>query len=379
MLQHWKNFKMSRIITDAKELAAYRASLRLWQGIPSIEVTKGGRIFLSAYSGGHMEQIGNFSFLLVSDDGGKTVSDPPVAVAVFDGGRSYDPCLWIDPLGRLWFTWAQCPDDGLYAVICEDPDAERLTFSEPFLVGHNVMMNKPTVRRDGAWLFPIAVWNHGIRVLGPEFDDKDPEKGSFAWSSADHGKSFVKLGGADVKDRHFDEHMFLELADGTLRCYVRTFYGIGAADSNDGGLTWGQDFDTGLGGPDSRFHIRRLVSGRILLINHYNFKGRNNLTAMLSEDDGKTFPYRLLLDGRDSVSYPDAAVTENGRIHIVYDRERGAFMPDLEAAKACAREILLASITEEDILAGVLQSPDSYLARVACKLSEFEGKDPFSH
>ena len=34
--------------------------------------------------------------------------------------------------------------------------------------------------------------------------------------------------------------------------------------------------------------------------------------------------------------------------------------------------------TEEDILAGVLQSPDSYLARVACKLSEFEGKDPFS-
>ena len=50
-------------------------------------------------------------------------------------------------------------------------------------------------------------------------------------------------------------------------------------------------------------------------------------------------------------------------------------MPDLEAAKACAREILLASITEEDILAGVLQSPDSYLARVACKLSEFEGKE----
>ena len=60
---------MSRIITDAKELAAYRASLRLWQGIPSIEVTNGGRIFLSAYSGGFMEQIGNFSFLLVSDDG----------------------------------------------------------------------------------------------------------------------------------------------------------------------------------------------------------------------------------------------------------------------------------------------------------------------
>ena len=50
----------------------------------------------------------------------------------------------------------------------------------------------------------------------------------------------------------------------------------------------------------------------------------------------------------------------------------------MEAAKACAREILLASVTEADILAGKLQSPDSYLARVASKLSEFEGKDPFS-
>ena len=370
---------MARIIVDPADLAEYRASLRLWQGIPSIEVTKGGRMFLSAYSGGFMEQIGNFSFLLFSDDGGKTFSDPPAAVAVCDGGRSYDPCLWIDPLGRLWFTWAQCPDDGLYAVICENPDAEVLTFSEPFLVGHNVMMNKPTVRSDGAWLFPIAVWNQGIRVLGPNYDCKDPEKGSFAWCSTDCGKSFVRLGGADVEQRHFDEHMFLELSDGTLRCYVRTFYGIGAADSKDGGLTWGQGFDTGLGGPDSRFHIRRLKSGRILLINHYNFKGRNNLTAMLSEDDAKTFPHKLLLDGRDCVSYPDASVTEDGRIHIVYDRDRGAFMPNLQAAKACAREILIASITEEDILAGKLCCRDSYLARVASRLAEFEGKDPFCH
>ncbi|MBR3692609.1 MAG: exo-alpha-sialidase [Clostridia bacterium] len=366
-----------QLITDRAALAEYRAALRLWQGIPSIEVTRGGRIFISAYSGGHMEQIGNFAFLLASDDGGKTFSDPPVAAAVFAGGRCYDPCLWIDPRGRLWFTWSRCPEDGLYAAVCDDPDAKELSFGDPFLVGHNVMMNKPTVTRDGAWLFPIAVWNHGIRVLGPEYDDPDPHKGSFAWESRDAGETFRKLGGADVPCRHFDEHMFLELADGRLRTYVRTTYGIGAAESTDGGHTWGPGFDSGLGGPDSRFHIRRLRSGRVLLINHYEFSGRNNLTAMLSEDDGETFPYRLLLDGRAQVSYPDAVEAEDGFIYITYDRERGAFLPNLEAALSAPREILLSRITEADILAGKLVNPGSYLARIAAKLENFEGENPF--
>ena len=35
------------LYTETKELQKYRASKRLWQGIPSIEVTKRGRIFLS--------------------------------------------------------------------------------------------------------------------------------------------------------------------------------------------------------------------------------------------------------------------------------------------------------------------------------------------
>ena len=60
------------------------------------------------------------------------------------------------------------------------------------------------------------------------------------------------------------------------------------------------------------------------MINHYQFdqridledimsqgnvkswKGRSHLTALLSEDDGQTWPYYLLLDERNEVSYPDA-------------------------------------------------------------------------
>lgn len=56
-------------ITDKNKLKEYGKEYRLWQGIPGIEVTKKGRIFSTFYSGGVMEEIGNYAVLLKSDDG----------------------------------------------------------------------------------------------------------------------------------------------------------------------------------------------------------------------------------------------------------------------------------------------------------------------
>lgn len=366
------------LITDKNALENYKTSKRLWQGIPSIEVTRKGRIFLTFYSGGVKEEIGNFVVLIKSDDG--TSFSEPITVAYEEGHRCFDPCLWIDPLGRLWLTWSRYPDDGLFAAICDDPDADEIVFGKEFLIGHNVMMNKPSVISTGEWLFPIAVWNDNMCMNFPGFGTAIAEKGAYAYVTADNGKTFKKLGYADVKNRSFDEHMILEMKDGSLRTFVRTNYGIGASDSYDGGRNWGGDFNTGYGGPSSRFYIRRLKSGRILLINHYKFSGRNNLTALLSEDEGKTFPYSLLLDGRSGVSYPDAIEAEDGYIYITYDRERGAFLSKLEDVMSSAREILIAKITEEDILQGHLVKKHSYLSRIANKLTDYDGdtKNPFN-
>ena len=145
------------LITDARELQHYTAEHRLWQGIPSIEVTEKGRIFSTFYSGSTAECAGNYCLLLQSNDG-VHFSDP-VAVAIEMGdARCYDPCLWIDPLGCLWFWWARSPHNAVHAVICDDPDADTLVWSEEFTIGHDVMMNKPTVLSTGEWLFPVAVW-----------------------------------------------------------------------------------------------------------------------------------------------------------------------------------------------------------------------------
>jgi len=357
------------LVTDKQELKKYATENRLWQGIPGIEVTKKGRIFSCFYSGETGETFGNYAMVVLSEDGLNFTE--PIAVATVDGGRCYDACLWIDPLDRLWFIWSVMPNHGVYAAICEEPDAEEVTWGQERFIGYDVMMNKPTVLSTGEWLFPIAVWNHGIRVLPAEYDTKQEERGSFVYQSTDQGISFKKLGRADVPDRDYDEHMVLELSDGKLAMYVRCMQGIGVSYSHDRGKTWTPGEDSGLGGPGSRFHIRRLPSGRVLLINHVNYTRRNNLTALLSEDDGRTWKYQLLLDERDNVSYPDVAVGEDGYLYIAYDRDRGNSKKSLEEAYACAREILYARITEEDIMAGRLVSERSRLKCIISKLGRY--------
>ena len=76
------------------------------------------------------------------------------------------------------------------------------------------------------------------------------------------------------------------------------------------------------------------------------------MTAWISADDGKTFQGSLLIDERDEVSYPDGFQLPDGRIFVAYDRERYK-----------AREILIASFTEEEVLAGELHLPFSFTKR----------------
>ena len=361
------------LITHPEQLRQYRTAKRIWQGIPSVERTAKGRLFAAFYSGGITEQPGNFVVLIQSDDDGHTWSEPIAAVYHQETYRCYDQCLWIDPLGRLWLIWSVAPEHAVYAAICDDPDAETLTWGKEFYIASDVMLNKPTVLSTGEWLFPIAVWEKNVIVCT---GTKTQESGAFVYRTSDNGRTFQRLGTPQIAARCFDEHMVVELKTGALMMLTRTMYGISRSYSYDGGVTWTQAQNSGLGGHNSRFHIRRLRSGRLLLVNHYQFTGRNNLTAFLSDDDGKTWPHRLLLDERSNVSYPDMAEAEDGTLYIVYDRERGAAYDkrtSFERTLQDAREILMARITENDIIAGKLVSPRSELKMIVNKLGGYDG------
>ena len=362
------------LIYKKSELEPFYACHRSWQGIPSIERTKNGRTFITFYSGSTVEGFGNYQLLLMKD-GVLTDFGEPVAVAYNgENSRCFDGALWIDPLERLWFIWNLQPENEIWAAVCDNPDADTLCWSKPFHIGNGVMINRPTVLSTGEWLFPIAVWGANFNTNMRNKTDETPA--AYVYKTVDNGKSFTKLGGADIRDKCFDEHMILEKENGVLQVFVRTHYGIGTSYSYDRGLSWSNGEDSKLPGANSRFHIKRLPSGRVLLVSHFENTGRNNLTAMLSEDDGKTFKYHLLLDERDYVSYPDAVLGEDGFIYVVYDRERGYYKTCLEEAYKDAREILIAKFTEEDILKGELVTKGSCLKNIASKLTVLCDTDP---
>ncbi|HBL43302.1 MAG TPA: exo-alpha-sialidase, partial [Planctomycetaceae bacterium] len=149
---------------------------------------------------------------------------------------------------------------------------------------------------------------------------------------------------------------------------ARTAKGIMQTTSTDGGRTWATPSQPPqIRQPNARFHIRRLASGRLLLVKHGDridaHQGRVQLSAWLSDDDGQTWQGGLVIDERKGISYPDGFQAPDGSIYISYDRNR-----------ATDGEILLAKFTEQDILAKKLVSPQSKLKQLISQATHAQKK-----
>lgn len=334
----------------------YASHQRRWQGIPGIERAANGRLWVTWYTGGRREDNDNYALLVTSDDDGASWSEP---VAVIDPPgmvRAWDPNLWHDPNGRLWWSWTQtCPmpgevwdgRGGVWVMTSDDSNSASPTWSEPRRIAHGVALNKPIVTSRGEWLWPTSIW-----WMFEHFTELEPMRKPGVIGSTDQGANWSWRGGTVVDERVFDEPMIAELGDGTLWMLIRTRYGIAESFSMDDGVSWSRARPSRLANPCSRFCLRRLASGRLLLINHLGNpdRKRSHLTAMLSEDNGASWPHRLLLDERDPVSYPDMIEGPDGMLRIVYDFDRYG-----------EQEVYMARIAEDDILAGAVRSGEGRL------------------
>ena len=95
---------------------------------------------------------------------------------------------------------------------------------------------------------------------------------------------------------------------------------------------------------------------------------RNGMKICLSEDGGDTFLYEMVLDDRESLSYPDLDEDEEGNIYIVYDRERdNRIKLNRETwISEAAKEIIVCKITIDDVMHNTL-SKGSFLRRIISK------------
>lgn len=356
-------FKTTNVIKNPGE--AYSDEKRKFQGISGIEISPEGRLWATWYGGGVTEDRYNYICLSTSGDGGKNWSGLKLVIDPDGDGpvRAFDPCLWLDPEGKLWFSWNQklCNLQKefteeeerlwyLWAICTENPDDEDPVWSEPRILCESIMMNKPTVLSTGEWLICSGdwFWDWSSRVF----------------RSTDKGKSWWHWGRAHVplkEERSFDEHMVVERKDGSLWMLVRTKYGIGESFSFDKGRTWTYVTPSAIAHTSSRFYIRRLKSGNLLLVKHgtrvdEKTDKRSHLSAFISEDDGASWKGGLLLDERIGVSYPDGTQDRDGVIYITYDY-----------ARKDDKEIYLSKFTEEDILAGKITSNKSKLGLIINK------------
>lgn len=330
--------------------------------IIGIDRTPKGRLWACWVGNG--DSPNGFFMLATSDDGGKTWGKPRVVIdpqdGVFKSGeketryerRALVGNLWTDPLGRLWCFFDQSLGyfdgrGGDWFIRCDDPDAAEPVWTKPLRFADGCTLNKPTVLSNGDWLLPVSLWTRD-RIHGPGTEkeshhDLDAIRMANVFASTDQGETWTRRSGVAFPRTDFDEHMIVERKDGSLWMLARTKDGISESVSTDKGATWSEPQPSVIQNPSARFFIRRLASGKLLLVKNgpvdVRLPRRSSMTAFLSEDDGKTWGWGLLLDDRAEVSYPDGFQAPDGTIHILYDWNRHT-----------DAEILLTKFKEEDLV-----------------------------
>jgi hypothetical protein len=380
--------------------AHYGPAQRVMQGIPAIARAPGGRLWATWSGGPGEEGPDNYTMLATSADDGRTWSGLRAVIDCPGTVRAGGPNIWVDPQGKLWWFYTQSALwwdglGGVWAVTTTDPDSENPHWSEPRRLFDGKMANKPTVLRNGDWVYPSSFWDRPLTVEMPRslMTEADraayapvpdallkrprPQPGAHVYTSHDRGATYEHLGLALVPNGNVHEHMIVERNNGQLWMLVRTDalpdasipstgkVGIAESTSDDGGRTWTRGVTSVIPHVNSRFFIRRLNSGKLLLVKNNppldvgwladpsvtnRLQKRSHLTAYLSADDGKNWSGGLLLDDRISVSYPDGDQAPDGRIFLVYDHNR-----------TTDKEILLAVFTEEDVEAKKLVDKRSAL------------------
>ena len=338
---------------------------RVFGGIPSIACSpKNGRLWRTWYGGPtDGEDSNNYVILATSVDDGATWREVLVFDPDGDGPkRAFDPQVWVDPNGRLQWSWTervtvlrdgqdnrwgrpyQAQGERLMAVTLDAENEPAAPYPTPrTLAPCGVMMMKPTVTRDGRWLYPLSVW----------FDDFSAR----VYESRDGGETLVPVGSATVpqKNRQFEEHNIVELKDGTIRLYLRVAKDAGwnawQCDSRDGGRTWDAPRRCPFPHTNSRFWVTRLRSGALLLVKNgpldeviagKDYTGRVDMTAFVSDDDGETWTGGLLLK-KGSCAYPDGCQAPDGTIYVTFDDDRFG-----------TQSLYLRKFTEDDVRRGRL-------------------------
>jgi len=133
------------------------------------------------------------------------------------------------------------------------------------------------------------------------------------------------------------------------------------ATSADGGETWSDVTDSDIPNPGSGLEVIVLKSGRWALVNNDTEQGRHRLSVWLSDDDGRTWPWRRTIEDvppgpeADTAGYPSLIQSRDLSLHLTYTFTRkGPQVPQDDQGRPL-RETIRHAIFDE---AWVMQETD---------------------
>lgn len=293
----------------------------------------------------------------------------PFVMADTPGFPDTNPCLLVDPRGKLWLIWQTIIANEWHTALTKYKIAAEYTgdgpprwdvsdtlilkpgpeFSET--VGKQCDLDEPALeklpeaqretarkylarRRERAgdkyfirmgWMtrvHPLVL--DGKALIVPLYSD------GFDFSimalSHDWGANWsasaplVSFGGVQPS--------LVRKKNGTLVAYMRDNgpppKRVLTSESSDGGRTWNSVVDTAIPNPGAGLEVLGLVSGSWVLINNDTEQGRHRLTVSLSDDEGQTWKWSRALESDDpgpeatTASYPSIAQGRDGRLHASY-------------------------------------------------------------
>jgi len=267
-------------------------------------------------------------------------SEPEIWVHVFRRA-TVNPRVFVGPDGVVWLVapvnygehWCS---GGTYLFLKRSSDGGHTWTDLELLVERKGLLgkNKPLVEGDFV-LLPVeweATWSATFL------------------RSEDGGRTWEIVGDLGrAAGAHLIQPTVVRLPDGRLLAYMRSQEGrIFSSYSTDDGRSWSVPEPTSLPNPNSGIDMVRLRSDNLVLV--YNpteplprseklhpawprvmptgfevWGPRTPLVAAFSEDGGRTWPRRLVLEDEDGeYSYPAVIQARDGTIHVVYTYRREA-------------------------------------------------------
>jgi predicted neuraminidase len=294
---------------------------------------------------------------------GATAWSEPFLMADSQGLADCNPVLFIDRNEKLWLFWiavlAQRWECGMLKY---RTSTDYLGDGAPNWDWQDVIVLKPgdafaeeVESKLEEMNYPEGTWAEYARPYPEQLiqASKDPYKRQTGWMPRVHpltlpsgrillplysdgfNLSLIAISDDDGDTWHSSRPIvgsgpqqpsLVRRSDGAIVAYMRDTGDmpgrIQRSVSTDDGESWSIPVDLDIPNPDSSVEVIALESGKWLLVCNDTEDNRAQLTAYLSDDEGKTWKWRRQIEPSDdegeSFSYPSVIQTRDGSVHLTY-------------------------------------------------------------